>query len=84
MRKALMRQEFSARLKRMDLTPDGLEVVLRFSTESAKEIWLNVGTSDLSTSVQELGFLITRAHELQNAAGKPRLWKRTASGAGRS
>jgi hypothetical protein len=73
MRKALMREEFNARLKGMDLTPDGREVVLRFSTESAKEIWLHVGTLDLSTSVQELGFLITRARELQNAAAKPRL-----------
>jgi hypothetical protein len=68
-----MREEFNARLEGMDLMPDGREVVLRFSTESAKEIWLHVGTLDLSTSVQELGFLIMRARELQNAAAKSRL-----------
>jgi hypothetical protein len=67
-----MREEFNARLKGMDLTPDGRELVLRFSTESAKEIWLHVGALDLSTSLQELGFLITRARMLQNAAAKPR------------
>jgi len=67
-----MREEFNARLKGMDLTPDGREVVLRFSTECAKEIWLHVGTLDLSNSVQELGFLLMRARELQNSATKPR------------